>query len=75
MNRYSREAGEMAGTHGMNLFVFSSNSVNNSFISGAVSNCFYSFSLYIQTIDTYISGGKKKREKKRKKESKYIWHA
>lgn len=57
MDRYSWEAGEMAGTHGMNLLVYGLNSVNTSFTSEAVSHCYYSFSLYIQTIDTYIWGG------------------
>jgi len=52
----------MAGTHGMKLFFYSLSSINNSFIPGAVSNCYYLFSLYIQTIEAYISG-----EKKRKK--------
>lgn len=71
MNRYSSEAGEMAGTHGINPFFCTLNSVNNPFISGTMSNCYYSFCLYFETIDTYISGGKKKR----KIENKYILYA
>lgn len=53
----------MAGTYGMNSFVYYLNSVNNPFTSGSMSNYYYSFSIYMQTIHTYKSGGKKVKKK------------